>query len=265
MRVGFLQMRCKFGEVKFNVKRAVNLLSKVTDATVVLPELFNTGYFFKNREELASYAETVPKGFTTKEMLTIAKKNNLHIVFGLAQKVKNKIYNSAVFVSPKGDVDSYRKVHLFDREKLIFDHGKSFKTRSTDEGKLGFMVCFDWIFPEVARSLTLKGAQVLCHPSNLVLPHGQEAMKTRCIENGVFAITANKIGIERRGTMRLEFTGCSQVVSPKGEVLVSVGDRSESLKVIDIDLSEADDKNITPNNNLVEDRFPSYYSVISRS
>jgi len=263
MRVGFLQMRVKFGDIKYNVKRAVNLLGKVSDATVVLPELFNTGYLFKNKDELKSLAEPVPRGYTTGEMKKIAKKNNLHLIFGMAQKVKTGIYNSAVYVSPKGDVDSYRKVHLFDREKFFFDHGRSFKVKSADEAKLGFMVCFDWIFPEACRSLTLKGAQLICHPSNLVLPYGQEAMRLRCIENRVFAITANRVGVERRGTMRLEFTGGSQVVNPKGEVIVSVGDRSESLKVVDIDITEADDKNLTANNNIIEDRFPSYYSAVT--
>ncbi|MDZ7859395.1 MAG: nitrilase-related carbon-nitrogen hydrolase [Candidatus Krumholzibacteriota bacterium] len=263
MRVGFLQMRCKFGDVKKNVGRAVNLLGKVDNATIVLPELFNTGYLFKNKKELISLAETVPGGYTTSQIKKITKKNNLNVVFGIAQKVKKKVYNSAVFVNSEGKVDSYRKVHLFDREKFLFDHGTSLKVKSTDEAKLGFMICFDWLFPEAARTLTLKGAQVLCHPSNLVLPYGQDAMITRCIENRVFAITANRIGVERRGPVRLEFTGKSQIVSPDGEVLVSVGSRSESLKVIDIDISEADDKNINANNNVIEDRFSSYYSVIT--
>jgi len=264
MRVGFLQMRCKFGDVKKNVKRAVNLLSKVNDATVVLPELFNTGYLFKNKKELASLAESVPDGFTTKQIKKVAKKNNLNIVFGIAQKVKKEIYNTAVFVDSKGNIDSYRKIHLFDREKFLFNHGKVLKVKSTDEGKLGFMICFDWFFPEAARTLTLKGAQILCHPSNLVLPFGQKAMITRCIENRVFAITANRIGIERRGPVRLEFTGKSQIVSPEGEILVSVGDRSESLKVIEIDIKMADNKNLNVNNNVIEDRFPSCYSVITK-
>jgi predicted amidohydrolase len=88
-------------------------------------------------------------------------------------------------------------------------------------------------------------------------------MITRCIENRVFAITANRIGIERRGPVRLEFTGKSQIVNPKGEILASAGDRSESLKVIDIDIKEADDKNLNANNNVIEDRFSSYYSIIT--
>jgi predicted amidohydrolase len=124
------------------------------------------------------------------------------------------------------------------------------------------MVCFDWIMPEVARSLALKGAGILAHPANLVLPWGQQAMKIRCIENRVFGITANRIGTERRGTLNLTFTGGSQIVSPSGEVLVSAGDRSESLKVIEIEAEQALDKHVTPSNDIFADRFPGIYRQI---
>jgi predicted amidohydrolase len=263
MRIGFLQLRPKFGAVKKNVKKAVSLLQKVSDATIVLPELFNSGYLFRNDEELASLAEVVPGGYTTTEMKKVAKKRNLNLVFGIAQKYKRQYYNSAVFVSSKGKVDVYQKIHLFDREKLFFTRGKGFKIVTSPDAKIGLLVCFDWIFPEVCRSLALRGAQILCHPSNLILPYAQDAMRTRCIENGVFAITANRIGTERRGTMTLTFTGGSQVVGPKGDILSSAGDRSESLKVVEIDLREADDKNITANNHLFTDRYPSLYTAIT--
>lgn len=264
MRVGFLQLRPKFGAVKKNVRKAMSILDKVSDATVVLPELFNTGYLFRNMEELASLAETVPKGYTVMEMKKIAKRKRLNLIFGMAQKYQRAYYNSAVFVSSKGKVEVYQKVHLFDREKLFFKRGKSLKVISTEEAKLGVLLCFDWVFPEVSRVLTLKGAQILCHPANLLLPYAQDAMKIRCIENRVFAITANRIGTERRGTMKLFFAGGSQVVGPKGDVLTSAGDRSESLKVVDVDLGEADDKNMTSNNNILEDRYPSLYAPIAR-
>ncbi|MCK4236143.1 MAG: hypothetical protein KAX38_03420, partial [Candidatus Krumholzibacteria bacterium] len=202
--------------------------------------------------------------YTTSEMKKIAKKRNLNLVFGIAEKSQRKYFNSAVFISAKGRIGVYRKVHLFDREKLFFSRGKSFKVVSTGEAKLGLLVCFDWIFPEVGRLLTIQGAQILCHPSNLVLPYAQDAMKIRCIENGVFAVTANRIGTERRGTMSLTFTGGSQIVGPKGNVLASAGDRSESLKVVEIDLEEANNKNITSNNNILADRVPAFYSPIVR-
>ena len=207
-------------------------------------------------------AERIPGGYTVTEMKKIAKRKRLNLVFGMAQKSQRKYYNAAVYVSAKGKVEIYQKVHLFEREKLFFARGKSLKVISTGETKLGIMICFDWIFPEVSRSLTLKGAQIICHPSNLVLPYAQSAMKTRCIENRVFAITANRIGTERRGTGTLTFTGGSQVVDPTGEVIVSAGDRSESLKVIDVNIEEAKNKNVTPANDIIDDRVPSLYSVI---
>ncbi|HSG28601.1 MAG TPA: nitrilase-related carbon-nitrogen hydrolase [Candidatus Krumholzibacterium sp.] len=264
MKLGFLQMRSKFGETKTNVKKASSLLSKVSDATIILPELFNTGYLFKNRAELMGLAENITKGYTVSEMKKVAKKKRLNLVFGMAQKSGSKVFNSAVYISQKGKVEVYQKVHLFDREKLFFNPGTALKTVSTGEGVLGLMVCFDWAFPEVSRILTLKGAQILAHPANLILPWGQQGMTIRSIENGVFSVTANRVGIEKRGTMSLTFTGGSQIVSPRGEVLVSAGDRSESLKVIDIEVEQADDKNITSANHLIEDRFPALYAPIAK-
>ena len=262
MRIGFLQLRPRFGAVKENVRKAIALLDKLSEATIVLPELFNTGYLFRNEEELSSLVEPVPGGYTTSEMQRLAKRRRLNLVFGMAQKYKGAFYNSAVCISSKGKVEVYQKVHLFDREKLFFARGKSFKVVPTEEAKLGLLVCFDWIFPEVARTLALEGAQILCHPANLVLPFAQDAMKTRCIENRVFAVTANRIGSERRGTTSLVFTGGSQIVSPAGAVIASASDRSESLRVVEIDVREASDKHMTPNNDLFEDRVPQLYKAL---
>jgi predicted amidohydrolase len=117
MRIGFLQIRPKFGAVKVNVRKAVTLLSKVSDATIVLPELFNTGYLFRNEEELTSLAERIPGGHTTSELKKIAKRKRLNLVFGMAQKAQRKYYNSAVCISSKGKVEVYQKVHLFERSK----------------------------------------------------------------------------------------------------------------------------------------------------
>jgi predicted amidohydrolase len=77
-----------------------------------------------------------------------------------------------------------------DRDFPVFDIGPC---------KIGIMICFDWFFPESMRILSLKGADVICHSANLVLPFCQDAMVTRCLENHVFAITANRIGMENRG------------------------------------------------------------------
>ena len=266
MKIGFLQLKPQFGRVKENVRAAKSMLGGLTDATVVLPELFNTGYLFRNMEEVKELAESTRSGYTVGEMKKLAKKQKLNLVFGMAESSNRKYYNSAVFISAKGKVEVYQKVHLFDREKLFFQPGQNaFKTIPVEGGKIGIMVCFDWIFPEVARTLALQGAQVICHPSNLVLPWCQDAMITRSIENRVFTVTANRIGTDKRANVMLTFTGKSQVVSPTGEILASVGERSESLKVVDVDLADANDKMVTPNNHLFEDRRPTLYKTLVRT
>ena len=91
------------------------------------------------------------------------------------------------------------------------------------------IICFDWIFPEVCRNLALKGAQIMVHPSNLVLPYGQQAMVTRCLENRVYAITANRIGTETRGSDHFVFTGRSQITSVDGTILSSAPEDASNV------------------------------------
>ena len=108
----------------------------------------------------------------------------------------------------------------FYNEKLWFAPGnRPLEVYTIGTVTIGIMICFDWFFPEVARALAVKGADILCHPANLVLPYCPQAMITRCIENRVFAITANRIGTERRTEESLSFIGTSQILGTKGEIL----------------------------------------------
>jgi predicted amidohydrolase len=263
LKVGFLQLRPKFGAVKENVRAAKSLLKNISEATVVLPELFNTGYLFRSKEELIRLSESATNGYTVTEMKKLAKKRQLTLVFGMAERKGKKYYNSAVLVTPKGKTLSYQKTHLFDREKLFFHAGdKSYAVHLIDGVKIGMMVCFDWLFPEVARVLALRGAQIICHPSALVMPYCQEAMRTRSLENKVFSVTANRIGTEKRGSFSVSFTGKSQIVDPRGDILASAGERSESLKIVEIDVEQAKDKTVNTNNDLFKDRKVALYRPI---
>ncbi|MDH3197359.1 MAG: beta-ureidopropionase [Candidatus Krumholzibacteria bacterium] len=265
MKIGFLQLRPQFGRVKENVRAAKSMLAGLSDTTIVLPELFNTGYLFRNPDEVKDLAEPVTRGYTVTELKKVAIKQRLNLVFGMAESKNRNYYNSAVLVTAAGKVHSYQKVHLFDREKLLFTPGTRTPAVYTVDGvKLGMMVCFDWIFPEVTRILAVSGAQIICHPSNLVLPWCQDAMKTRCIENRVFAITANRIGAEKRGAATLSFTGKSQIVNPKGDVIASAGERSEAVRIVEIDPAEALDKMVTPTNDLMKDRRAALYKPLTR-
>ena len=122
------------------------------------------------------------------------------------------------------------------------------------------MICFDWRFPETARSLALQGAEIIAHPSNLVLPHCPQAMITRCLENRVFAITADRVGDESRVPKEfLQFIGQSQVVDPDGKILVRASETEEEVCIVEIDLEKAREKFLNPKNDIFKDRRPDLY------
>jgi len=185
------------------------------------------------------------------------------IVGGFIERDNNKIFNSAMIVSETGVIGIYRKIHLYYREKLWFSPGnQQLKVYKINDFKVGMMICFDWIFPETARTLALLGADIIAHPSNLVLPYCQKAMITRCLENRVFAITSNRIGQEKRGLDNFSFTGASQITSYNGEILSSAPKAKEFVDIVNVDINRARDKNLNEFNNLIEDRRIKFYQYI---
>ncbi|MHB8482421.1 MAG: nitrilase-related carbon-nitrogen hydrolase [Nitrospiria bacterium] len=264
IKTGFIQNRPAFGEKKANVDEVIEALSSVNADLMVLPELFNTGYQFASKSEVTSLSEEIPAGYTTKRLIKIAKQKKMYIVAGLSEKKGKLYYNSSVLVGPSGFIDVYRKIHLFYEEKLWFSPGnKSLKVHDIGKAQIGMMICFDWFFPEVTRILALSGADIICHPSNLVLPHCPQAMITRCLENRVFAVTANRVGSEEReGKEHLTYIGMSQIVSPKGEVLYRASGEKTDMQIMEINPAEAKKKSINRYNHLFEDRRPEFYETL---
>ncbi|HLG21742.1 MAG TPA: nitrilase-related carbon-nitrogen hydrolase [Candidatus Manganitrophaceae bacterium] len=260
MKVGFIQMDCRFGEVERNVEKAVGSISGRRADLWVLPELFNTGYQFIGKKEVADLAEPIPGGPTTRRLLRAAKENRTTLVAGLAERRGGRFYNASALIGPKGFVAVYRKIHLFYEEKRWFTPGNlPFQVYPVGKARIGMMICFDWIFPEAARSLALLGADILCHPSNLVLPYCPDAMPTRCIENRVYSITANRVGTEARGREKLTYIGRSEIVDPTGIILFRASDQKEEAKVVEIDPKLARSKSLNRYNHLFKDRRRTFY------
>jgi predicted amidohydrolase len=260
--LAFGQFAVQFGNWKDNAWRVEQLAKEAHEADVfVLPELALTGYDFRDRQEVDALAEPFDGGPTSGFLRRLAREHRMSVVMGYPEKAEEGCYNSCMIALPSGTLHNYRKIHLFNREKEIFQAGSSAPpVIDTPAGKLGVMICFDWFFPEVARSLALRGAQVIAHPANLVLEWCQRAMFARSVENGVFTITANRIGAEERAGRRLEFTGGSQILGPRGETLVQAPSNSESVGITVADIAAADDKTIAEKNDLFSDRRPELYT-----
>lgn len=260
MKAGFVQFEPIFGKIGLNIENVERLTEGIKAELVVLPELFNSGYLFTSKEEAFSLAEEVPAGRTTEELCRIAKKMNIHIVAGICERQGDKLFNSAVLVSPEGYRGVYRKMHLFNEENLWFQPGNGgFQVFDIGACRIGIMICFDWFFPEAARILALKGAHIICHSANLILPYCQQGMATRCLENRVFAVTANRTGREVRGGSDFLFTGKSQITGPQGDILWQAGSDVEEVGIVDIDLKAAENKNLNSYNNLFDDRRIAFY------
>ncbi len=265
MRVALCQTNPVYGETEHNVREALETLSTVRADLYVLPELFSTGYLFGTRKELGRLVEPVPDGPTVSSLKKFCRSRGCAVVASVAEVDRKVYYNTAVLVGPRGLLGKYRKIHLFDRERLWFEPGNlDFGVWAFKRARIGLMICFDWVFPEAARVLALKGADIICHPSNLILHYCQDAMITRSIENGVFTVTANRVGSERAGNIRLTFSGKSQITDPKGRVLARAPKVGRKLQVVDLDLSLAKKKKLTPRNHLFGDRRAKYYREITK-
>ncbi|HAR96846.1 MAG TPA: acyltransferase [Deltaproteobacteria bacterium] len=261
MKVGFYQFNPLFGRKHVNLEKVTEATREAQMDLLVLPELFATGYQFTSKAEALNLSEPVPEGETTQAMVRLSREQNIHIVAGLAEQDGERLYNSAVITGPNGFIGVYRKTHLFFEEKLWFEPGDSgFRVFDTSVGRIGIMICFDWVFPESMRTLTLMGAEIICHPANLVLPWCPSAMPIRSLENRVFAVTANRIGSEcRTADQCLTFIGTSQITAPDGSILARAPEQEEALITVDVDLAMAANKRLNPYNHLLEDRRPEFY------
>jgi predicted amidohydrolase len=265
MRTGYFQFRPQFGKVSRNLLRVTSALRGADADLIVLPELPFTGYYFRDRAEIMTLAEDPDDSPTVDALRALCRERRFHIVTGFTERRRDKCFNSALLIGPDGVLQVYRKMHLFNEEKNWFDAGDTpLQTVIVNGARIGVIICFDWAFPETIRILALQGAEIICQPANLVLAHCQDAMRTRCLENGVFAVTANRFGADSRPHGQLKFTGKSQITAPGGKVLHRGPAQREELYVVEIDPALARDKHITPGNDLLADRRPELYGELSR-
>jgi len=250
------------GDLDTNSTRVLNTLKTYDSEIYVFPELCLSGYFFTAKEELAPYALEASHPFF--DMLQfISTAENKTITLGFAEKDGKDYYNSAITIFPnKEQTFIYRKTHLFYKENLVFSPGDSgYKVVEWDNKgiRIGTMICYDWRFPEAARSLALEGADIILCPSNLVTDKWQKALATRAVENKVFIAVANRVGREVNAGEVLEFTGKSSFYNPEGDIVAEASPYKKSIIMAEFEFANAKDKSINSYNDILSDRRPDMY------
>ena len=271
--IAVVQMHPQLGQVEENLIRMGKFVDEIcADQKVdliVFPELATTGYEVGLR--FTDVAERVP-GHAVNVLAQRAADFSTHIVFGLVtkEKVESVIYNAAVIIGPDGELlGEYRKLHLPGEERLAFRPGYRLPVFETTFGLVGILLGWDLAFPEVARSLALDGAELLCVCANWSHPPAEprdpsvEEWRTyvhaRAQENALYVAASNCVGEE----YSYRFSGDSRIVGPRGETYVFVDDGDENaygIATFDLDAVRQTREELQ----LIQCRVPQAYRAIVR-
>ena len=238
IRVAAVQLNCELGDKQKNLTHAEGLISEAAEkgaTLVVLPELFNTGYRVEERD--FELAEKIP-GDTTDWMVSIARKYGVVLIGCILEKgiTNGVIYDTSVVVNETEILGTYRKTHLWDMENVRFTKGADFPVIDLGFARIGMQICYEVGFPEGARILTYKGADLIVYPSAFGKARHYAwdiATRARALENGCFIIAANRTGQEKE----TEFGGYSRIVNPQGSVLEEADEENQVI-ITEIDLAE---------------------------
>src|SRR3954470_24178578 len=215
--------------VKANVEHCVVLLERCVEATgaelVVLPEAASTGFTpARSAEELFELVDELPSQVSA-PVQEAAARLGVHVVFGTYERGPSAevVYNTAVLIGPSGEaLGQYRKTHLFCGEDRPgggwVTRGDTATVVQTELGRIGLMICFDGDYPELARVMAVRGAEVICRPSALLRSADiwELTNRARAYDNHVFVVGSNATGVDPAGTI---YFGNSMIVTPVGEVV----------------------------------------------
>jgi len=236
---------------------------------ILFPECALTGYGYASRDEALEDAEPIP-GPTTDRLVRLAVELGIHIVFGMVERDRGEVYNAAPFIGPDGLIGVYRKTHLpfevLDRFAKPGDVGLPVFESSI--GRVGILICYDMRFPEPARVLALKGADIIVHPTNLPpggAPQPEFMYQSRAAENRVWVLSADRVGVERG----VRFIGRSMIVDPTGARLAEGSADNEELLFAEIEPALARQKDLIFEPGVYElhpfrDRRPDLYGEVTK-
>lgn len=270
VRVACCQIAPEVGDAAGNRRRAREAVRAAVAAgarLVVLPELCTSGYAFDSEEEARGLAQPA-EGGALGDWADEAAAGDAVVVGGFAEAGDDGlVYNSAVVVDASGVLAVYRKLHLWDREKLVFEPGREpAPVVETRVGRIGVVICYDLYFPELVRGLALGGAELIALPTNsprLPRPGCERPMEVTITAaqahlNRIFFAVCDRCGPERG----VEWVGGSVVCDENGWVVAGPPDDFGSgIVLADCDLARARDKAWGERNDVFGDRRPEVYAA----
>ncbi len=246
-----------------NIAKADCLIEKAAESganIILLPELFE-GPYFCQIEDYRNFtlAETFKDSKTIAHFAEVAKRFNVVLPISFFEKAGVSYFNSLAVIDADGKVlGLYRKSHIPTgecyEEKFYFSEGDTgFKVFETKFGKIGIGICWDQWFPEVARILTLMGAEILLYPTAIgsepVLPkdsksHWQNVMKGHAAANVIPVLASNRVGLEKASSSSMTFFGSSFIADQHGDILEEMDRKEEGFRAAELDLAKFNDDRI---------------------
>ena len=271
VRVACAQYAVSDGDSAYNLERSLRFIRQAAAEgadLVVLPELASSGCDLGSREQALDLADEIPGGQTVQTWKKESEALGTYIVGGLLEREGDALYNCAVLVGP-GAFGRYRKTHLWSKEKLLYEPGRELPVFDTPLGRIGLLVCYDAWFPEAARTLALKGAGLICVPSNApddwVPEHQRRGDLTMLCVHCIAAANANRVFVAAANRVGDGYLGRSCVVDATGGVLAFAGATDEGVISAAVDPDRARrEKRLTDLSHSFEDRNPAVYESEGR-
>lgn len=270
LKIACVQFEPVIGDVAGNLAamdQRIRAAHRDGASVIVLPELADSGYVFDDIAEVGRLAAPIPEGESSRRLIALARELGVHIVSGLAERDGETFYNSAILCGPQGYIGKFRKLHLWNREKLFFAPGDlGLPVFDTGIGKIGMAICYDGWFPEIFRQMALNGAELVCIPTNWVPMPGQDRTmepmanvlhKAAAHSNALYIACADRIGTERGQP----FIGSSLIIGPTGRPIAGpAGYDTEEIVSATISLGDLKtSRTLSERNDVIADRRPDVY------
>lgn len=279
VKVAAIQMACSrnVSENIANADRLVRRAAQEGAQIILLQELFENVYFCQ-KEKLSyySFSKTIEENDAINHFKDVAKELKVVLPISFYERKNNARYNSVVVLDADGqNLGTYRKSHIPDgpgyEEKFYFNGGDTgFKVFNTKYGKIGVGICWDQWFPEAARVMTLKGAELLFYPTAIgsepddsgteSKDHWQLCMRGHAAANIIPVIASNRIGTETEDDMSIDFYGSSFMTDEKGKILKEASTDQEEILMHTYDLDDIDLKRVDWG--VFRDRRPELYKPL---